>query len=202
MLTRYVTRGLCWLVVLACAAPAHSAQKFPDYPVRQPSDYSISARQEEVSIGLQSVESVEDQQTYFHTSLSPNGFLPVLVVVHNRSKSDSLLLDEAGISYGSGDPGKAAPKENSVGQKVAITSTSVIPYIGPFIAMGLAKDASEVKQNLVLRQLRSGTLSPGDTVHGFLYIPIPKKGPRPMIHIQFTVAWAGSDRTSVLHFDF
>ena len=202
MLTRYVKRGLCWLVFLACVAPAHSAEKFPDYPVQQPSDYHISARQEEVSIGLQPVESVQDQQTYFHTSLSPSGFLPVMVVVHNQSKSDSLLLDTEGISYGTGDPGKTAPKDNSVGQKVAISSAYVIPYIGPFIAMGLAKDASEVKQNMVHRQLRSGTLSPGDTVHGFLYIPIPKKGPRPMIHVQFTVAWAGSDRTSVLHFDF
>ncbi len=202
MFNRSIIPRLCWLMILTCVAPAHSAQKFPDYPVRQPSDYSISARQEEVSIGLQSVESVEDQQTYFHTALSPNGFLPVLVVVHNQSKSDSLLLDKAGISYGLGDPGKAAPKENSVGQKVAISSTAAIPFIGPFIAMGLAKDASEVKQNLVLRQLQSGTLSPGDTVHGFLYIPIPKKGPRPMIHIQFPVSWAGSDKTSVLHFDF
>ena len=202
MLNRYVTPGLCWLLIFACVAPARSAQKFPDYPVRMPSDYSISTRQDDVSVGLQAVESVEDQQTYFHTSLSPNGFLPVLIVIHNQSKSNSLLLDKAGISYGLGDPGKAAPKENSVGQKVAITSTGAIPFIGPFIAMGLAKDASEVKQNLVLRQLQSGTLSPEDTVHGFLYIPIPKKGPRPMIHIQIPVAWAGSDRTSVLHFDF
>lgn len=202
MINGFSISGLCGFVLFASVATTNSDQKFPDYPVRQPSTYSISAQQDEVSIGLDSVESVQDQLTYFHTTLSPNGFLPVLVVVHNRSKSDSLLLDKGGISYGLGDPDKAAPKENSVGQKVAISTTSAIPFIGPFIAMGLAKDASEVKQNLVLRELQSRTIAPGDTVHGFLYIPIPKKGLRPKIHIQFPVAWAGSDRTSMLHLEF
>lgn len=189
-------------MLLACAAPAHSAQNFPNYPVRQPSDYSISARQGEVSIGLEPVESDQDQLTYFHTSLSHNGFLPVLVVVHNRSKSDSLLLDKGGISYGVGDSAKAAPKENTAGQKAAIASAGFVPFIGPFISAGMAEDASDVKQNLVLRELQSTTLSPGDTVHGFLYIPVPKKGPRPKIQIQFPVAWAGSNGTSVLRLDF
>lgn len=188
---------LAWVVVAA-----HGAQKFADYPVRPPSDCSASARQDDVSIGLEPVASVEDQMTYFHTVLSPHGFLPVMVVVHNRSKSESLLLDKGGISYGVGDPGKAAPKENSVGQKVAITTTGAIPFIGPFIAMGLAEDASQVKQNMVVRELQSGTISAGETVHGFLYLPIPKKGTRPKIHIQFPIAWAGSDRTSVLKIDF
>ena len=202
MLNGFIIKGLCGVMLLACAAPARSAQKFPDYPVQQPSDYSVSARQDDVSVGLVPVESIQDQLTYFHTALSPKGFLPVLVVVHNRSKSDSLLLDKGGISFGLGNSDEAAPKENTAGQKAAFASTSFIPFVGPFIAMGMAKDASEVKQNLVLRELQSGTLSPGETVHGFLYVPIPKKVPRPKIHIQFPVAWAGSDRTSVLHLDF
>jgi hypothetical protein len=189
-------------MLLGCVVAAYGAQKFADYPVRAPRDCSASVRGDDVSIGLEPVASVEDQMTYFHTALAPNGFLPVMVVVHNRSKSDSLLLDKGGISYGVGGPGKAAPKEDSVGQKVAITTTSAIPFIGPFIAMGLGKDASEVKQNMVVRELQSQTIAAGDTVHGFLYLPIPKKGARPKIHIQFPIAWAGSDKTSVLTLDF
>ena len=104
--------GLCGLLLFfACAVPARSAQKFPAYPVRQPSSYSISAQQGDVSIGIDPMESDQDQQTYFHTSLSHNGFLPVLVVVHYRSKSDSLLLDKDGISYGLGNSGNDSPKE-------------------------------------------------------------------------------------------
>lgn len=202
MLTKSIIPGLLGLMLLACSVPARSAQKFPDYPVRQPSDYSISAQQDQVSIGLEPVESVQDQLKYFHTALSPKGFLPVLVVIHNRSKLASLLLDKGAISYGLGDSEEASPKENTAGQKVAIVSTALIPFIGPFISLGIAKDTSEVKQNLFRRELQSRTLSPGDKVYGFLYIPIPKKELRRKIHIQFPVTWAGSDRTSVLHLDF
>lgn len=202
MLNRSMLRGFCGVVLLGWVVAAQGAQKFADYPVRAPSDCSASARGDDVSIGLEPVASVEDQMTYFHTLLAPNGFLPVMVVVHNRSKSESLLLDKGGISYGVGGAGKAAPKEDSVAQKVAITTTGAIPFIGPFIAMGLGKDASEVKQNMVVRELQSQTIAAGDTVHGFLYLPIPKKGARPKIHIQFPIAWAGSDRTSVLTLDF
>lgn len=98
MRNRAILEGLCGFTLLACMAPAYGAQKFADYPVRHPSEYSISAQQDDVSVGLEPVESVQDQITYFHTSLAPNGFLPVLIVVHNRSKSDSLLLDKGGIS--------------------------------------------------------------------------------------------------------
>jgi hypothetical protein len=54
----------------------------------------------------------------------------------------------------------------------------------------------------MLQELQSATLSPGSTVHGFLYIPVPKKGQRPKIHLQFPLAWAGSDKTSVVRIDF
>ncbi len=202
MFNRSIMLGLCGLVLLSCVVSAQGAQKFQDYPVRQPRDYSISARQDEVSIGIEPVESDQDQLTYFHTSLSHNGFLPVLIVVHNQSKSDSLLLDKGAISYGLGNSPNASPKENTAGQKAGIASAGFFPFIGPFLSAAMTQDNSEVKQNLVLRELQSGTLSPGDTVHGFLYIPIPKSGPIPKIHIQFPVAWAGSDKTSILHLDF
>ena len=202
MSNRSISSGILGLIFLSCSVPVRSAQKFPDYPVRRPSDSSISLRQDDVSIGLVPVESVEDQMSYFHTALSPKGFLPVLVVVHNISKFDSLLLDKGGISSGMVDSAQTAPKENTAGQKTAIASASLIPFIGPFISMGMAKDASEVKQNMLIQELHSRTLSPGDTAHGFLYIPIPKKGPRPKIHLQLPIAWAGSDKTSVLNFNF
>lgn len=202
MLNTHVLKFSAGFTLLTCAALASGAQKFLDYPVRQPNDYQLSAQQGDVSIALEPVDSVEDQQTYFHTSLTPSGFLPVLVVVHNRSRSDSLLLDKQNISYGFGETDKPAPKENSAGQKVAIASTGFIPFIGPFVASGLAKDASEIKQNLMLRELQSGTVSPDETVHGFLYVPIPKKGPRPKIHIRFPITWTGSDATSVLQIEF
>ncbi|HKN21347.1 MAG TPA: hypothetical protein VJX73_08020 [Terracidiphilus sp.] len=191
-------QAACGLLLLAYGAAALCAQKFPDYPVRQPSDYSISARQEGVSIGIEPVEAVHDQLTYFHTALSPKGFLAVFVVIHNSSTVDSLLLEKSGILYGLDSSNGRGPKERSPGQNTAFVTTALIPWIGPFIAGGIMRDASEVKQNLVVRELQSGTLSPGATVHGFLYVPIPKKAPRPRIRVQIPIAWTASEKTSIL----
>ena len=83
-----------------------------------------------------------------------------------------------------------------------MTTMSAIPVFGPFVAMGMAKNASEVKQNLMLQELQSGTLSAGSTMHGFIYVPIPTKGTRPQIHLQYPIAWAGQDNTSIMRIDF
>ena len=202
MRTRLITQGFYFcLALLLCALPTFGAQKFPDYPLRQAGDYGISSRQDDVTIGLDPVEAVPEQMTYFHTALSTSGFLPVFVVIHNASKADSLLLNKADISYaseGSGD----GPKETTAGEKASIVGVSAIPYVGILLAVGLVKNASEVKQNLILRELQSRTLSPGETMSGFLYIAVPKKGPRAKLHIQFPIAWSGSDKRSDVSFDF
>jgi hypothetical protein len=170
--------------------------------VHQPSFYSFSARQDGVSIGLEPLEDVQDQLTYFHSALTPRGFLPVFVVIHNDSKVDSLLFDSSGISYGLDSSSGVAPKQYTGGQKAGMAVSAAIPFAGPYIFAGIAEEASEVRQNLMLQELQSATLSPGSTVHGFLYIPVPKKGQRPKIRVQFPLAWAGSDQTSVVHIDF
>ena len=182
--------------------PAGGTQTFPDYPVPQPSHCAIHEQQKDVSVGLELMESPQDQMTYFHTALGTHGFLPVLIVIHNRSNSDSLLLEKDGISYAPDQAGKTKLHENSGGQKTAIVTTAFIPIIGPFISMGVEKQTSEVMQNLLLRQLQSETISPGSTVSGFVYVAIPKKGPRPNMWMQVPVGWAGSDRTSVLKLAF
>ncbi len=208
MLKQPVLYGLGGLGLLACAAPIYGAQKFTQFPVRQANDYKISAQQDGVSVAIQPVESRQDQMTYFHIELSPKGFLPVFVVIHNGSKVDSLLLDESGIRYGLGGSKAEGPNENIVGRNAGIASTALVPLlggfavVGAFVAAGMARDASEVSQNMILQQLQSCTLSPGETAHGFLFIPIPKKGPQPKLQIQVPIAWAGSDKTSVVHLNF
>jgi hypothetical protein len=195
--------AICCLMLSTCAAAtAQDPQHFPEYPVQPPSRYAISTRQNDVSIGIKPVDSAEDQQTYFHTILSSKGFLPVFVVIHNRSKTDSLLLDKGSITCGSGASDASSPNENSGAQKAQIASAGFIPFIGPFISAGMTQGLSEVKQNLVLHELQSETLSPGETMHGFLYVPVPKKGPRRKIHLRIPIAWSGSDNTSVQQLTF
>ena len=154
-----------------------------------------------MTIGLEPVEVVNDQFTYFHTTLSPKGFLPVFVVIQNGSKLNSILFERTDITYGVGVSKETVPKVYTPGETVALASAEAIPYAA-FFALGAFANASEIEQNLISQELQSNTLSPGETVHGFLYLSVPKKGPRPRIHIQFPVSWSGSDKVSVLKMDF
>jgi hypothetical protein len=196
MLKRSLVAGLAAFALSPFAV--FSAQKFPHYPVQHVGDCAVVARQDGVAIGVQPVDSVQDQMTYFHVALSPRGFLPIFVIIHNQSKDDSLLLDKSAISYGTDN----GPVENTAGQKAGVTITSAIPFVGPFIAMGLAESESQIKQNLILRELQSDTLAPGETMRGFLYVAVPKKGPRQKLRMQFPIAWSASGRTSTLNLTF
>jgi len=39
-------------------------------------------------------------------------------------------------------------------------------------------------------------------VHGFLYVPVPKKGPREKVHLQVPITKAGTNETFVLNLYF
>lgn len=199
---RTIISGLWGLALIPFALTAMGGQKFPDYPLRPAGDYAISIRQDEVTVGLDPVEKEEQQLTYFHIALSPRGFLPIFVVIHNESKTDSLLIDKSGVSYSTDLSGSDGPAENTASQKAGIVTTSAIPWIGAFLAAGIAQDQSEVKQNLILRELQSRTLGPGETMHGFLYVSVPKKGPRGTLRVEIPVAWSGSNQTSVVNLSF
>src|SRR6185437_7540656 len=202
MRKRCILREFSALALLLFAVSGAGEQAFPEFPLQSPNDYAVSSQQGAVTIGLDPVEAPQDQLTYFHVAMASKGFLPLFVVIHNGSKLDSLIIDKAAITYGTEPPKGGPAVDNTPGQRAAFFTTAAIPWIGPFIAGGLAQSQSAVKQNLVLRELQSGTVAPGETIHGFLYIAIPKKGMRTKVHIQFPIAWSGSDKQSTLNLTF
>src|SRR5208283_5205973 len=97
------TVALTLIVVLAMVPSAYAANKFPDYPVRQAGDYAVTTQMDGVTIGVQPVEDLNDQKTYFNTELTPKGFVPIFIVIQNGSKGDSFVFDKTSIRYGSVD---------------------------------------------------------------------------------------------------
>ncbi len=192
--------------LLSLLTPVYAADKFPDFPLRQASDYSLSAHQDDLTVGLQPVEDVNDQKTYFHTEFSPKGFVPVFVVVHNGSKSESVLFDPSKISCDVGNPSGNMPKAGIKGAATAeVLMMAAIPLGGVVASpavMEMYAQESHVQQNLILRQVQSQTLSPGASAHGFLYISIPKMSGRGKIQIHIPLVWADSGKESVLTLSF
>jgi hypothetical protein len=189
------------LVFLLAATPSPSSSHFPNYPVRAANDYAIKVEKGGITIGVQPLESTKDQKSYFNTELTSKGFIPVFVVIQNESGGDSYLFDKTKVAYGAGDSSASSPKVGSKkGEALLIASVNpvLISPIGVFVAAKMISGASQVQQNIIKNEIQSKTLSPGGSVHGFLYVPIPKKGARQKMRIEIPVTRAGTDETVVL----
>jgi hypothetical protein len=183
------------LVLFSLATPVYPARKFPEYAVRPAGDYSVKAERAGLTIGVEPVEDLQAQKTYFSTELKPKGFIPVFVVIQNGSSEDSFLFEKTNVGY-TGVSGDSTPKMRSkVGEGLAL--------LGPgIIAIKLIANATEVQENMLKKEVQSKTLSPGASVHGFLYIPVPKKGSREKIHLQVPMTKSGTSETFVLNLIF
>lgn len=91
------TKIIC-LLSLALAVTA--ADKYADYPVHPAASYAITAADSGLTIGLEAVEDLRDQKIYFDTELTPKGFIPVFLVMENKSKDDSFIFDRSAVTYG------------------------------------------------------------------------------------------------------
>lgn len=168
--------GTLAILILSLATPSFGAHNFPDYPVHPAGDYAVKIERLALTIGVEPVEDPKTQKTYFDMELTPKGFLPVFVVIQNGSSRDSFIFQRTTIEH------------DGVPYKSVVTE-------------GLHA-GSEAEANMLKKELQSGTLSPGTSVHGFLYIPVPKKGPREKIHIQIPITKAGANETHVFNLLF
>jgi len=203
MLRTDFARWIAKLVTLCLVSAAHGADKFPDYPVRSASDYPVKAEKAGLVVGVQPVEDLKEQETYFHTKLTPKGFLPVFIVIQNGTNAESFLFDKTKITLSSADSRGAGPQVHSkAGEVTAVASLAAISIVGMVVAVKLITGATNVQQNILKKEVQSKTLSPGQSAHGFLYVSMPKGTPRGMIRLTVPITRAGSDETSVLDLVF
>lgn len=106
-------------------------------------------------------------------SLRSKGFIPVLLVIENSTLKDSVLLDKKNITFTlSAHP--AAPLANPANPSRAEKAVAVVgsmPTIYTFMATIATSRSKELRQHLLKTELQSSTLSPGVSVHGFIFIP-------------------------------
>lgn len=203
---RFVSLGL-----LCCLVPNLGlALKFPDFPVHAAGGYPVNAKQGTLAIGIQVLDDPDEQKTYFHTKLSPRGFLPVFVVIENASTAqDSYIFDKTQASLFQGAEASvtnATPKASqkaSLGTSLASVAVGGVAGLAVLMySMKLQADSTEIQEEFRLKELQSTTLSPGKLAHGFLFIPIPKDGDREKIHLKIPMLKSGSDETVSLDVEF
>ena len=180
--------------------PAYAQQKFPDYPIHPADYYQVKDSKAELVIGAQPVEDLKDQKTYFDTELTQKGFIPVFIVIENRSKEDSFLFDKSAVTCGPDDSGLSNLEVRSKAERPGFVGLSLVAPTA-FIMFAKINSASHVQQNIVKKELQSKTLSPLASGNGFLYIPAPKKGPRPKIHLRIPVTKLSAEKPETFVLD-
>lgn len=183
-------KGACISIFLAVPL-AFAVFVFPDHPAKPAKDCRVITEKSGVVIGLDPVEISQDQKTYFGSDLGRKGFLPVFVAIENGMSSDSAIFDKGKVTYGSSASALSSVKTGTgAGKALAL---SAIPFFGGFAGAQAISEASQIQNNLLKKELQSTTLSPGASVHGFLYIPISKNSPREKIALRIPVSKTGTD---------
>jgi hypothetical protein len=184
------------LVAFSLAVSANAAERFPEYPVRPASEYAVKADWAGLTVALEPVEDRREQETYFRTKLAPKGYVPVFLVMDNGSQTDSFLFDKTHIKYGVGVAIDSGPDAHSkAGEMVGAASLGAMSLAGALTAVKLIANATHIQQNMLKREVQSKTLSPGGSLHGFVYVPAPSKGEREPIHLHVLVGKAGTGET-------
>jgi len=130
-------------------------------------------------------------------------------VMQNGSKEDSFLFDKTSVKYGVADSSPSTPrmgeKAANVGGAVLVVGLVALSPAAMVVGIILASKAvhgSQVQESILKKELQSKTLSPGVSGHGFLYVPVPKKGPREKIHLQIPITEAGTDEPLIFDLVF
>ena len=180
------------LAILFLVQPGRASHHFPDYPVRPAGEYANKVAKGGLVVAVEPVDDPEQQKTYFNSHLNSSGILPVFIVIQNTSATDSYLFDRSAV--GLGDEGGPTGKS---GRKTASLLTS-----GGLVDLALINDVSDVRDNMVKKQVRSRTLSPGSSVSGFLYVPVPSDAPRGKIHLQVPLTNTQSSEVEIVNLFF
>jgi len=183
---------ICTLAVLFLVQPGYSSHHFPDYPVRPAGEYANKVVKAGLIVAVEPVEVPEQQKTYFNSNLSSMGMLPVFIVIQNTSATDTYLFDKSAV--GLGDAAEITGK--------GTRKTASLLGSGGLVDLTLITDVKQVQENLMKKEVRSKTLSPGSSVYGFVYVPVPTDAPRKKMHLQVPLTNAQSGETEVVNLFF
>jgi hypothetical protein len=204
MLTVTVVKVAIASVVLLNAA---RADQYPDYQPLPVAHYGSYQEKTGIAMAVIPMLDVSSQKTYLGVDLAARGFLPVYVVIENHSDTQSVILlrDQLRFSYqGSAaiteNPADARP--NPSGTKKVVADLAIrwggVPAV---VAFYWASKMSNVRMNLLRKELRSQTVAPSKTGGGFAFVPNRADG-RPAEEAFLDVPVQGSGLDEEVHFYF
>ena len=172
-------RGSLWLVVLSYGLLTGCVtMDIPPDKVRPLASYPLKVEQQRLTVAVSALERNEVKEV-FGSDIVDDGVLPILVMAENRNPSTSFVLarNKVVVADANAVPsGKTGVGQTKEGVGGALSAAGVL-LMSPLALVGtkLASDAGTVFHGMGLKELQSHTVDPGQQVHGYVYVPIPKE---------------------------
>ncbi len=158
------------------------AEQYPDYQPLAASQYASYQEQQGIGVAVIPMFDRSSQKRYLGIDLVSHGFLPVYVVIENHAKSESAILLRDDVLYSHDDspavsrnqqqarPSPAGAKKDAAYWAVAWGG---VPGV---VAFHWLSNMSNVRMNMLKKELRSQTVAPSKTGGGFVFAPTGANG--------------------------
>jgi hypothetical protein len=189
-------------VLILALLPILRAGGYPDFRPLTAKEYP--SYQEQRGIGLAVVPLLDktSQKRYFGENLQSQGFLPVYIVIENHADLHSAFVLRDRIVYQCDDsaPLSRAQQQRRPGASGVLTSmaqtATTLNY--PLIAGILLPSINSQRMNLLAKELRSQTVSPGKSGSGFVFVPVRKSASKVFLDVPVKDGQSDQD----IHFHF
>jgi hypothetical protein len=181
---------ILWVSGASCFAAS-----FPDYPVKPAGEYPTAIEKSGYVIAAIPVEDRNEQRKYFGFDLRDRGLVPVFLVVENRTSDSSVLLKKDSLMYSPAGTSWSTLANAAKSSRIdkALTAFGYVPIYGYMGAVASSKN-KEHRQHLLEIELQSTTVSPGQSVHGFIFVPAKRRySSRKKMQISIPLARSGSN---------
>jgi hypothetical protein len=166
--------------------PAARAGQYSDFQPLAASEYPSYQEQQGIGLAVVPIFDTSSQKKYLGVNLLAQGFLPVYVIIENHASPQSAFLLRDQMLYAHDDfapvsrgQEQARPSPSGVVDTIAEGSAlwgGVLGFVGIEVALHLVSNVSDVRMNLLKKELRSQTIAPGKAGNGFVFVPTGKGG--------------------------
>lgn len=180
-----------WLVALSVGLLSGCmTMDIPADKVRPLAAYPLKVEQQGLTIAVSALERNEVKEV-FGADIVDDGVLPILIVAENRHASTSFALAKSKVMVADANA-ISLGRAGGVGQTkemVGNTLSTTVVLLSPLALVGtkLSSDAQTVSHGMGLKELQSHTVDPGQQVHGYVYVPIPKDSRGSQINLRAIV---------------
>ena len=169
--------GVMLLIITGCAT-----ERISDYQPPSPSNSERIVQMSGLEVAVDPFVEKQRTEEYFDMNAVGNCIAILHVRVFNHTSDKTFLVEKKDFTlHKSGSTGGAVDSGNSyerskAGDSVALIGAVGGSFVGAMIGASMVSHASEVERNFVSKEMDDQTLSPGQSMEGFIYFSPVKKG--------------------------